>query len=369
MDISQFKKDMKININNLKLIPYSAAGNVTPVLDISHIEGIYDEEVREIREYLENEIFFRTWLQEEGRKYNADTVMIYFRKPDNSFVTFIGEPNAPIVNGFSDMCGNGIRALALHIVLSEKNEKVRRNYLEKGINIFAGEMRNVTVEEIDFIEGIGSFKVNMGIFQTSSNALSKYVDFENLNESLMDHIGFNGVEEGEPHLVSILSLGNFVYMLEVEGIQIDLTDDIFIIENLRSIAARLGVRHTFDLNTFPKGINFNLTLVIGESVYVATHERNLSQNTEECNFHHAAGNLCKCCTEACGTGGAAVANILFKHGHTKVSTVRTIHSGGEIIYTIGKETFMTGPAMSLSEMEEREIEFIENGKTTELTQG
>src|SRR6185369_15209695 len=110
---------MQIDLKEIELLDYVGAGNRTPVLDISNFVSPGSNPLR-IRAELETNKKFRKWLKEEGLKHRADSVMIFY-KSDNSdydFVTFIGEPNGPVEGPFSEMCGNGIRSLALHVVLN-----------------------------------------------------------------------------------------------------------------------------------------------------------------------------------------------------------------------------------------------------------
>ena len=113
-------KNIKIPYERLKLIEYEATGNKTPVVDLGVIPGIANFDPTLVRQLLERDINFRTWLKINGANHFADSVMLYYQtgSSEYDFVTFVGEPNSSLTSNFSEMCGNGIRSLGLHIILN-----------------------------------------------------------------------------------------------------------------------------------------------------------------------------------------------------------------------------------------------------------
>ncbi len=351
-DIYQFMINLQIPYNKLQLIEYEGAGNRTPVLDISSISNITNYPVDQVRTFLESNLEFRTFLQKEGLAVHADSVMIVY-KTNNTlmpFVTFIGEPGASITSPFSDMCGNGIRSLALHIFLAEQSETKRNEYIHNGISIFAGELRTITIESIDITNRSGFISVDLGPYQREVSKVSSFINpelfskhtvlsnipFNGQAPDLHDYsfsFGFNGNTIGEPHLTI------FVKNQNVEPQEI--------ITFLRTMVTKLGNRLTFDSVLFPKGVNVNIAMEHEGRIFLSTHERNLSLNKESC-LHESTNGICRCNTLACGTGGAAVANEAIRLGKIVGNTVITVHPGGCISYQITtNSTIMTGPARQL----------------------
>lgn len=344
--------NIQIPYNKLQLVEYEGAGNRTPVLDISFVKHIAEYPVEQVRSFLESDSVFRTFLQKEGLAVHADSVMIFYKTNNETmpFVTFIGEPGAGITSPFSDMCGNGIRSLALHIFLSEQSETKRNEYIHNGIAIFAGELRTITIESIDIKNRSGFISVDLGPYQRKIKKLSSFINPELFTKhTVLSNIpfngqapdlhgysfsfGFNGKKIGEPHLII------FVKNQNVEPQEI--------IQFLRTMATKLGNRLTFDSLMFPKGVNVNIAMEHEGRIFLSTHERNLSLNKESC-LQESNNGICRCNTLACGTGGAAVANEAIRLGKIVGNTVITVHPGGCISYQITtNSTIMTGPARQL----------------------
>jgi diaminopimelate epimerase len=344
--------NLQIPYNKLQLVEYEGAGNRTPVLDISCVNNISDYSVEQVRTFLESDLVFRVFLQQKGLAVQADSVMIFY-KTNNTlmpFVTFIGEPGAGITSPFSDMCGNGIRSLALHIFLAEQSETKRNEYLHKGITIFAGELRTIQIESIDYKNRSGFISVDLGPYQREVKKLSSFINPELFSKhTVLSNIpfngqapdlhnytfsfGFNGNTIGEPHLTI------FVKNQNVEPQEI--------ITFLRTMATKLGNRLTFDSLLFPKGVNVNIAMEHEGRIFVSTHERNLSPNQKTC-LEEINNQICRCNTLACGTGGAAVSNEAIALGIIAGNTVITVHPGGCITYQVTPNTtIMTGPARQL----------------------
>lgn len=357
---------LKLNYSALELIPYEGTGNKTPVLDLSGIGKISQFAPEEVREYLEKDLRFRLLLQEQGRALQADSVRIYYpaKQPDFDFVTFVGEPNSSLNNHFSQMCGNGIRSLSLHILLQAKDRQ-RDKYLKKGIRIWTGGgIKQVAIKDFDALAQTGIFEVNLGPFQTRLKSLTKYVtptSFKGASsysavlftkpipeplKSRRFGLGFNGHLDGTPHLVLINTFFEYQQLLASLGIEIKNTD---LMTSLQRAVCILGNVFTFNKDIFPFGINFNLAVVDQGIIYMATHEKNLTPSSQSCLNQFQTTGRCKCNTLACGTGGAVTANIAKLQGLISHLEVLTVHRGGEIVYRLdSKGTLMIGSARKVS---------------------
>lgn len=354
-----------IPYQQMELIPYEGAGNKTPVLDISCVEKIAELNPIKVRECLENDYDFRIWLRAEGKKLQADSIMIFYKAfhSDYEFVTFIGEPNAPLESDFSTMCGNGIRSLAIHIVSSEKIAFLRQRYLHEGLHIWAGGKRNIRIISFDESSHIGSVHVDLGPFRNSKNDLSLYTNlhFKNIAEcnslslphngaskyleSLRVGIGYNGDEDGEPHLVILTRWDEYLSLLQRTGYFEVPSSAQEILYSLRKTVCLLGRELTFLYKFFPQGINVNLALVLYDEIFMSTHERNLSSGKAQCLLSELKNQFCICNTMACGTGGAAVSNIARLQGFISSAAITTHHPGGSVDYIIEEnQTSMIGPA-------------------------
>lgn len=360
---------MRIDLSKLKLVDYEGAGNRTPVLSLDKAVDFSTLNPLKARRILEENLKFRKWLIKEGIRHKADSIMIYYKasNPDFDFVTFVGEPNAPLKNSFSEMCGNGIRSLALHILLSEKNEERRNDFQKKGIKIWAGSVRNVKVVNLDYANKSAKVIVGLGKVQTKKSRLHTYVNVRRFNSDDLSKIklskispnylstrkfgiGFNGEDVGEPHLVLINNLAQYRQLVKAFGLSYDL-DKETIISNLRLMVSFLGKKFTFAKEYFPNEINFNLALVADNRIYISTHERNMSEGEKYCSEQIIEKGVCTCNTMACGTGGGIVSAIAKKQGYVRSSRIKTIHPGGEIEYIIkDEEGVMIGPARRVKRM-------------------
>ncbi len=342
-------KNLLIPYSKLELIDYEGTGNKTPVLDLNYVKNIAFFDPEKVRIYLENDLKFRRWLNTEGLKHQADTVMIYYTSKCSKYqyVTFIGEPNAPLTSKFSEMCGNGIRALALHIYLNneEKNKK---------LNIWTGSVKLINIIKIDKERKSGEIMVDIGKFNTIDfNSIEllnkiKLVSKLKLNGDLTFTLGSNGIAQktSEPHLVILYTWNEFKKLNKQLGITLNIQNTISI---LRNIVSTFGKEITFATDIFPSGINFNIGVTSNNNIYLATHERGLSTNKKSCQLEIQRNNFCKCNTLACGTGGAAVANVAKLRGLiSTIKQITTIHPGGEIKYHItNNTTLMTGSARKI----------------------
>ncbi len=316
-------------LNELTLIPYEGAGNRTPILDISSLIDNINTDPTIIRSQLESNIPFRTWLAREGKCVRADSIMIYYLTSNEDYdaVTFIGEPGVSINAPFSDMCGNGIRSLVLHIILSSSDQK-RNDFLSEGMGIWAGEVRTVLVSDINFQEKSGTFRVEMGPF---TMLYAPMIIPHPLLKNMRIHSGFNGQTTGEPHVV-ILITDEDLASWRVKCSAIARINDP--LEIARTLVCLLGKDITFNSELFPRGVNVNVGLIQGNTISMSTHERNIHSSQSTCIADQQKNTFCRCNTLACGTGGAAVANIallLFPHMD---SMITTIHPGGTIQYDL-----------------------------------
>lgn len=356
----------KINIDygKINLFDYSGAGNKISVLDISKFI-VNTTNPDNIRISLENNIDFRRWLGKEGKKHDCDSVMIYYSVADRNydFVTFVGEPNGDPKSRFSEMCGNGLRCLSLHILLT-CNDAMRMVYLREGIKIYAGQVRKLEIMKFEKELKQSLIKVNLGEYfcdhsvEKYLNGLVrnktgdysclklKYPDCDLINKFHFS-IGLNGEQgKGEPHLV---------LMTDIEGLCLlseDILKEDINAENIFSVIRRLtcvlGNFFTFNTEMFPEGINFNIGVYSGNYIYVSTHERNLNENREACRKQQERYIYCKCNTLSCGTGGAAVFNIYRSVKQLRDGIIITNHSGGILkYYDRNGSTFMIGKANAI----------------------
>jgi len=352
--------NLRIPFKKLQLISYEGAGNRTPVLDISSMIQLENFNPAIIKLFLEKNRQFRLWLKKEGRKQYADSIMIYYQvnNSEYDYVTFIGEPNASINSSFSEMCGNGIRSLALHIGLKNKLEE------NQEIKILAGSIKKIKIKSINFLNKNAEIMVNMGKFYSGENFSKKFINRNRLDENCMSikitnipcdilqnkyfGFGFNGDENnGEPHLVILFTINEFQKVFN------DLFREISfnrrtLISSLRLFVVLLGNILTFDTNLFPKGININCGVVYQDKIYLSTHERNILSSRRLCRLSQNIQGICRCNTLACGTGGAAAANIAYRQKYIHTKEIITIHPGGEIIYELkNNTTYMIGPAQKI----------------------
>lgn len=371
---------LKLNFSALELIPYEGTGNKTPVLDLSGTGNISQFAPEKTREYLEKDLRFRLLLQEQGRALQADSVMIYYpaKQANFDFVTFVGEPNASLNNYFSQICGNGIRSLALHILL-EASDRQRERYLKKGLRIWAGgEIKKVVIKSFDPTTQAGVFEVNLGPFQARAKNLAKYVNprafkgasnfasvlftkpIPDFLEMRRFGIGFNGGLDGQPHLSLVNTVFEYQLLLKNLGIE---TQNADLMASLQRSVCILGNVFTFNKEIFPFGINFNLGVVDQGIIYMATHEKNLALSKENCLSQFQTNGRCKCNTLACGTGGAVTANIAYLQGLISHREILTVHKGGEIVYGLHpKGTLMIGSARKVSQTIGRDQTRVDRAK-------
>ncbi len=360
---------MQIDITKLQMVAYVGAGNRTPVVDIS---GAIPREdlllsAAQVRQMLESHKAFRLWLEKEGKKLRADTVMIYYPavNQEYDFVTFVGEPNAGLCAPFSDMCGNGIRCLGLHLLLSETRKRVRKQYEQYGIKVMAGDTKKIRFAEFNRAAQTADVAVDMGTFQSDIHHLTPYVHLWDRTPGALNSvtlpdafvpaflqgkvcgIGFNGGTEGEPHLVFLYKKEAFLDLAKKYHFS-NIDSEASLHRAVRQIVCEIGSNLTFNLSLFPKGINVNLGVVVNKVIYMATHERNLLPSRTLCLAQQRDRIFCQCNTMACGTGGAVLANIAKLQGFTEDNVIQTAHPGGTIKYYIQDTTIMIGPAAKLS---------------------
>ena len=278
-------------------------------------------------------------------------------KKDYQYVMFVAEPNTSITIPFSEMCGNGIRSLGLHLFL-ESDDNHRDIYLTEGINIWtAAGVLKVQFKTIDTVNHQAIVEVKLGQFKFEMKNLFNFVSsgyFDNTNLTainLNDYIdlpvnfsnrfgiGFTGEDNGEPHLALILNQTEFYDL--IAKLRINNNDDLMAL--LRKTVSYLGNYFTFNYELFPHGINFNLGIIKNDKIFMSTHERNLVASKELCQYQYHRDGLCKCNTKACGTGGAVVANLTWLNYRFLGRQISTIHPGGEIVYQQKfNDTFMSG---------------------------
>jgi len=200
----------------------------------------------------------------------------------------------------ADMCGNGIRCVALY--LTDRLGK--------------SEVDILTRDGVKHIVRKGdAFTVDMGLIRTRRKDLKEYVsDKGKAGDSMMDmeisagRRMFRGslVNSGEPHIVSKTT-------------------------NLSSLDVR-GIGDTVNKNRkrFPKGVNVNFVQVEGpHEISIRTYERGVYGETL-----------------ACGTGATASAAVALMLGWVKQSPVNVKVRGGQLKIRVDEDgrAYMTGPA-------------------------
>ncbi len=362
------------DLESLQLVHYEGAGNKTPILTIDRVVNNLASHPEEVRVRLEKDVTFRKWLREQGRKHNVDSIMICYKSQDSryDYVTFVGEPHSDLSSSFSNMCGNGIRCLALHIVAAECNIQQQKKYLKDGIKIWAGDVKKVKVLNFNKVLVSAEVEVNLGRFYSDKDSSSSFINTLYFNTQSFDvfflpsaldipdpflkrkfGFGYNGDKhKGEPHLVLLNTLEDYEELSASLGLGLDLSSKGSILDSLRRMVCILGKEITFSREFFPLGVNVNIGVIIENTLYMATHERNLSEGKDMCQFQQEKNNFCRCQTKACGTGGGVTANIAMRQGYIACPNVTTIHPGGILRYTIkDTQTIMIGPA--------RKVEFYD----------
>lgn len=196
------------------------------------------------------------------------------------------------------MCGNGIRSLALHIFFTEKATAVRKRYLKEGIRIWAGAIKTLSILSVNELEQRGIVRVTMGPFRNSQISLHGYTNgffrgYSTLSSVLLPKsslperlqaysfgIGYNGEDDGEPHVVLVIRWEQYLQLLKTFAIASSPQSNREVMHALRSIVCTLGRDLTFATDLFPRFINFNLGVVLQDTIFMSTHERNLSPNRE-----------------------------------------------------------------------------------------
>lgn len=363
------------DLQSLQLIHYEGAGNKTPILAIDAVIQNPVSSPEEVRLRLEKDITFRKWLKEQGQKHNVDSIMICYKSHDlqYDYVTFIGEPHSDLSSSFSNMCGNGIRCLALHIVVSEDNIQQQKKYLQTGIKIWAGDVKHVKVLNFNRALISADVEVNLGRFYSDKDSSSSFVNTVYFKNQSLDAFflpleldipdpfykrkfgfGYNGDKhKGEPHLVLLNTLEEYAKLSVNLGIGLDLSSKESILDSLSRVVCILGKEITFSRKFFPLGVNVNVGVFVENILYMATHERNLSEDKNMCQVQQEKNsNICRCRTKACGTGGSVACNIAIRQGYIDCSSMTTIHPGGMLRFKVeNKQTIMIGPA--------RKVEFYD----------
>lgn len=350
-----------IPYHTLHITNYEATGNRIGVLNLDSIQGITNLSPYVVRRCLEDNRTFRIWLQQEGITSGVDSIMIYYQAKSRNydFVSFVGEPNALIESEFSEMCGNGIRALGLHLALHSSDE-LQKQFLSYGISIHAGEVRNLRIDSINPPNSFAKISVDMGVFQNEYQIMKSFLNdsFRNLNLSqffLEDKIlpvdlqgsgfglGLNGSQNGEPHLVLVLQLEEYIQLSNYLQCEIDSRNSLM--DSLRNVVSILGNKITFNSTLFPKNINFSIAVVVADRLFISTHERNLAPQKYICLSEQSLLGRCRCNTNSCGTAGSVAANLAYVNGFIKSDKIATVHPGGEITYLITEHnTQMIGEA-------------------------
>lgn len=291
----------------------------------------------------------RRRLRDWGLGIGSDSVMVLSvdleQQREQGYNVFMdvfeprGSTSDELLGGVSDMCGNGIRAVAafLRQFNSDKANEVR-------IMTRSG-MRTVSIDKVRDL-----YTVNMGLFTSSPTDLAPYVNMDmvqpNEQGNFIDapippqihdqlsriipnsittwSIGLTGDKKtdggiiGEPHLVISIPKGTVAN-----------------IQELRNIAVAAGPIITKNTKLFPQEMNVNfITLDDQGHLLNVTHERNLGDDSE-----HSV-------TAACGTGNTAVGAVLYNKNFPNYQSIVIKNIGGtlEISMNAQQHMIMTGPA-------------------------
>lgn len=205
----------------------------------------------------------------------------------------------------ADMCGNGLRCVAAHLMSDLGREMV--NVLTRD-----GVKRVTRVGE--------SYRVDMGPVRSSAEDLEGYLstraDGEERPAKVVLDVGGRQIEghmvnTGEPHVV--------VFTSNLDG------------EDVQEVGARIGR----DLSKFPKATNVDFVQVSGPNeIRLRTYERGVFGETL-----------------ACGTGATASAAVSIMLGLVRQGPVTVEVRGGQMIVEVDERmrAFMTGPAVLVFE--------------------
>lgn len=333
------------NLKDLKVFNYSGTGNITPVINIDSLLTTSAHSISATRHYLENNHDFRIWLREKGSENKADSIIIYYYKKTSTydFVMFVAEPNAPLTSHFSEMCGNGIRALGFHLFnVYSKNE----------FKVSAGSVKKIEVLESN--KDWANVSVTLGAFKNTKQSLAKYLNlpfFKKIKDlSAVDladilnlsffkgynfGVGLNSdTNSGEPHLILLLNDNEYKKMYSDFFKTVSPPD--FQHDKLRQIVSFFGSRITFNKDIFPEGINFSIAIINNNKIFISTHERNLNLFHICRHANKKKGGICSCNTLACGTAGAVAASLAKKTLKITSEEIITCHPGGTISYVFDK---------------------------------
>lgn len=196
--------------------------------------------------------------------------------------------------------------------------------------------------------------LNLEAFRSSKSRIAKYLNMDRVkyyknqeiefNHSLfesIDHRRFGvGISEGDPHLVLLNTLDQYLVLVEKFGLD-KRNNNKAILNNLKFLVSVFGNYFTFNKRLFPYGISFNTGLIKDGVVYMATHGRNSSSSKGMCRYQQIMTGYCKCLFPISNTGGAVMAYFVSNTGDTKTKKIKTVHQGGEIMYRVLGGTVIT----------------------------
>src|SRR3989344_134071 len=192
--------------------------------------------------------------------------------------------------------------------------------------------------------------INLKSFKQSRGQIAEYLNMNRVkyfrnqevefNQSLFESI--NGrrfgisVFGGEPHLVLLNSEAEYQELISKFGLDKRMNSKT-IIKNLKYLASVFGNYFTFNKRLFPHGVNFNIGLIKDGIIYMATHELSLSFNKGICRYQQIMTGYCRCLASLSREGAVLASYFANRRGFIKERTIRTIHQGGEILYSVGNK--------------------------------
>lgn len=280
----------------------------------------------------------RKLLAQLGKGIKSDSVMVLMGDPrkvqEQGFHVemTVFEPNGngenDLEGGLSNMCGNGVRAVAdwvresdpsIREILVQTGSGLRKIIYEPENNVYVVQMGELTTKATDlapYVNGklappsASGHYLDAPIPDEILKDLSQFVSAKTWSIGLNGSPNQAGIIDGEPHVI-------------IEITSAEAPDDIA----LRKLAVAAGPIVTKNLTYFPQEICVNFIVVQGKadrslnqiSILNSTHERNLGDDAD-----HSV-------TAACGTGSTVAGGIVMeKYMQGLDQSVLVKNTGGEL---------------------------------------
>jgi len=254
-----------------------------------------------------NDRHLRELLVSWGQEIGSDSIMVLTGDPRKRaeqgyhVAMTVFEPcgtdnenNLP--GGLSNMCGNGVRAVAAFV------REFDRSLTEILVKTGSG-LRKITYEPQSdlYVVEMGELSyLNAPIPREIQKDLSVFISAKTWSIGLNGTRARDGSITGEPHVV-------------IEVTQSEAPTQ----QSLRHLAVMAGPLITKNRNIFPQEINANFIMVRDNVIFNATHERNLGDDA-----NHSV-------TAACGTGSTVAAGVVMEKYHKTQILVKNM--GGDLI--------------------------------------